>query len=129
VYCVAGVATSAAQYTRPTHRPFGPPPINKTRCRTPYAATQGLTLLMIGVNAETCRAKGTSIKYFCCIKLVLHIISCKRKFMYGRGLSSFSNRNSQGFARSESQPLVFSSSDTITKIQSFQALYSREICH
>jgi hypothetical protein len=31
---------------------------------------------------ETCRAKGTSINYFCCFKLVLHIIYCMKSFVF-----------------------------------------------
>ena len=46
----------------------------KTRCRKPYAATQHLMLLMMGVP-ETCRAKNTSIKLPNCIKLAFHFIS------------------------------------------------------
>ena len=41
-------ATSAPP-TRPTHRLSRPPPIQKTRCRKPCAATQHLMLLMMGV--------------------------------------------------------------------------------
>jgi len=47
----------------------------KTRCRKPYAATQHLMLLMMGYVPETCRAKNTSIKLPCCIKLAFQIIS------------------------------------------------------
>ena len=41
--------TPSAPYTRPTQRLSRPPPKQKTRCRKPYAATQHLMLLMIGV--------------------------------------------------------------------------------
>jgi len=50
----------------------------KTRCRKPYAATQHLMLLMMGVWPETCRAKTTSIKLLRCIKLAFHFISWGR---------------------------------------------------
>ena len=46
--------------------------------RKPYAATQHLMLLMMGVCTvpETCRAKNTSIKLPSCMKLAFHFISC-----------------------------------------------------
>jgi hypothetical protein len=47
----------------------------KTQCRKPYAATQHLMLLMMCVLPEICRAKKTSIKLPCCIKLAFQIIS------------------------------------------------------
>jgi len=61
--------TYAAAFETTTHP--------KTRCRKSYAATQHLMLLMMGVCTvpETCRAKNTSIKLPCCIKLAFHIIS------------------------------------------------------
>ena len=42
-------AALSAPYTRPTQRLSRPPPIHKTLCREPYAATQHLVLLMMGV--------------------------------------------------------------------------------
>jgi len=50
----------------------------KTRCKKPYAATQHLMLLVMGVCTETCRAKNTSIKLPSCIKLAFQFISCGR---------------------------------------------------
>ena len=51
----------------------------KTRCRKPYAATQHLMLLWWWAYVpETCRAKNTSIKLSCCIKLAIHFISWGR---------------------------------------------------
>jgi len=53
----------------------------KSRCRKPYAATQHLMLLMMGICyvPETYQSKNTSIKLPCCIKLAFHFIS------WGRG--------------------------------------------
>ena len=45
---VADIASSAP-YTRPTQRLSRQQPIPKTRCTKPYAATQHLLLLMMGV--------------------------------------------------------------------------------
>jgi len=50
----------------------------KTRCRKPYAATQHLMLLMMGVCTRNMGAKNTSIKLPCCIKLAFHFISWGR---------------------------------------------------
>jgi len=43
----------------------------KTRCRKPYAVTQHLMLLIVGVYTETCRAKDTSLKLPHSIKLII----------------------------------------------------------
>jgi hypothetical protein len=57
VHFVDVVATTCTQCTRPKEQTSDPPTIKTTWCRKPYAATQGLMLLMMGETPETCRAK------------------------------------------------------------------------
>jgi len=62
-----GLETHAAALKTTTHP--------KTWCRKPYAATQHLMLLMMGVRARTRRAKNRSIILPSSIELAFNIIS------------------------------------------------------
>ena len=50
----------------------------KTRCRKPYAATQHLMLLMMGVCIRNMSSKNALIKLPCCIKLAFQVIAWGR---------------------------------------------------
>jgi len=64
-------AAPSAPYTWPMQRLSRPPPIQKLGAEK----TQHLMLLMMDVCTRTCRAKNTSIKLPCCIKLTFRFIS------------------------------------------------------
>ena len=65
----------SAPYTRPTQRISRPPPIQKLDAENHMLQLNIWCSWWWAYVPETCRAKNTSIKLPCCIKLPFHIIS------------------------------------------------------
>ena len=65
----------SAPYTRPTQRLSRPPPIQKLGAENHMLQLNIQCSWWWAYVPETCRAKNTSIKLPCCIKLAFHIIT------------------------------------------------------